>query len=97
MTNGQTQKDVPHLRPLSSRPFALTSTNTRAHNQKKGPTVKITYDTETDSISVPKLTGEQNAQLQSQLSAALYRNDPVQTVAAQIMTAARALSTGSDK
>ncbi|GAA4265952.1 hypothetical protein [Frondihabitans peucedani] len=56
--------------------------------------MKITYDTESDSISVPELTGAQNAQLQSQLSAALYRNDPVQTVAAQIMGAARALAAG---
>jgi hypothetical protein len=54
--------------------------------------MKITYDTDTDSISVPGLDPEQNRQLQSELASALYRNDPVQTVAATIMTAARRLS-----
>ncbi|ROQ37240.1 Prp19/Pso4-like protein [Frondihabitans sp. PhB188] len=54
--------------------------------------MKITYDTETDSISVPGLTAEQNQQLQTELSTALYRNDPVQTVAATIMAAARRFS-----
>lgn len=51
--------------------------------------MQITYDTVTDSISASGLTAEQNAQLQSELSAALYRNDPVQTVAGKIMEAAR--------
>lgn len=54
--------------------------------------MKITYDTATDSISVPGLTPEQNQQLQSELATALYRNEPVQTVAATIMAAARRLS-----
>jgi hypothetical protein len=52
--------------------------------------MKITYDTVTDSISCPDLTPEQTAQLQSQLSASLIRNEPVQTVAAKIMTAVKA-------
>jgi hypothetical protein len=55
--------------------------------------MQITYDTVTDSISVPGLTPEQNSQLQNQLAQALYRNEPVQTVAATIMAAARKLST----
>jgi hypothetical protein len=52
--------------------------------------VKITYDTASDSISCPDLTPEQNRALQSELSAALNRNDPVQTVAARIMAVAKA-------
>ncbi|MET0695345.1 MAG: hypothetical protein ABWX96_12255 [Propionibacteriaceae bacterium] len=55
--------------------------------------MKITYDTVSDSISSPDLTPEQTRQLQSILSAALVRNDPVQTVAASIMAAARAAQT----
>lgn len=46
----------------------------------------ITYDTVTDSISCPDLTPEQTRQLQSELSGALIRNEPVQTVAKKIMT-----------
>lgn len=52
-------------------------------------TVKITYDTETDSISSPDLTPEQTRALQSQLSRALAQNEPVRTVAATIMAAVR--------
>ena len=52
--------------------------------------MKITYDTVTDSISCPDLSPEQTEELQRQLSAALIRNDPVQTVAAMVMTAVRA-------
>jgi hypothetical protein len=52
--------------------------------------MKITYDTVTDSISCPDLSPEQTQELQRQLSAALMRNDPVQTVAATIMAAVRA-------
>lgn len=47
--------------------------------------MKITYDTDTDSISCPDLTASQTQQLQSMLSAALIRNTPVQEVAAAIM------------
>lgn len=54
--------------------------------------MRITYDTETDSISVPGLDAEQNELLQRELSAALYRNEPVQAVAATIMAAARRFS-----
>jgi len=54
--------------------------------------MQITYDTVTDSISSPGLTPEQNGQLQSQLAQALYSNEPVQTVAATIMAAARTFS-----
>ena len=50
--------------------------------------MKLTYDTETDSISSPDLTPEQTRTIQSQLSAALLRNDPVRTVARLIMAAA---------
>ena len=52
--------------------------------------MKITYDTVTDSISCPDLSPEQTQELQRQLSAALMRNDPVQTVAANIMQAVKA-------
>ncbi|MGA1811406.1 hypothetical protein EDF39_0950 [Frondihabitans sp. PhB161] len=51
--------------------------------------MKISYDTETDSISATGLSAEQNAELQRELSSALYRNEPVQTVATTIMAAAR--------
>lgn len=51
--------------------------------------MKFTYDTETDSISSPDLSPEQTRQIQSQLSAALYRNDPVQTVAKMLIETAR--------
>jgi len=52
--------------------------------------MKITYDTVTDSISCPDLTPEQTKELQSQLSAALIRNDPVRTVASTIMATVKA-------
>ena len=52
--------------------------------------MKITYDTVSDSISCPELTRDQNRALQSELSAALIRNEPVQTVAARIMAAVKA-------
>jgi hypothetical protein len=52
--------------------------------------VKITYDTISDTVSCPDLTPEQTQTLQSELSAALMRNDPVQTVAARIMAAVKA-------
>jgi hypothetical protein len=51
--------------------------------------VKITYDTDSDSISCPDLTPDQTQELQRLLSAALIRNDPVQTVAATIMSFVR--------
>jgi hypothetical protein len=51
--------------------------------------MKITYDTETDSISCPDLTPEQTRALQSALSSALARNEPVRTTAATIMAAVR--------
>ncbi|HEY5821337.1 MAG TPA: hypothetical protein VIT20_05145 [Propionibacteriaceae bacterium] len=47
--------------------------------------MKITYDTVTDSISCPELDGEQTRQLQNQLSAALIRNEPTQTVVRDIL------------
>ncbi|HEU5486571.1 MAG TPA: hypothetical protein VFU98_16790 [Microlunatus sp.] len=52
--------------------------------------MKITYDTVSDSISCPELTESQTRALQSELSAALIRNDPVQKVAAMIMVAVTA-------
>ena len=48
--------------------------------------MKITYDTVTDSISCPDFNQAQTAELQRQLSSALIRNEPVQTVARNIMT-----------
>jgi hypothetical protein len=52
--------------------------------------MKITYDTVSDSISCPDLTPSQTRALQTELSAALIRNDPVQTVAALIMATVKA-------
>ena len=52
--------------------------------------MKITYDTLTDSISCPDLDQAQTAELQRQLSAALMRNDPVQTVASNIVAFVKA-------
>lgn len=49
--------------------------------------MKFTYDTETDSISSPDLSPEETARLQTELSAALYRNDPVQSVARMLLSA----------
>jgi hypothetical protein len=61
--------------------------------------VKITYDTVTDSISSPELDAKQTAELQRQLSAALIRNEPVRTVASNIVAfvkaAASSLGTSS--
>jgi hypothetical protein len=47
--------------------------------------MKITYDTVTDSISCPDLDAQQTAELQRQLSTALMRNDPVRTVASNLV------------
>jgi hypothetical protein len=52
--------------------------------------MKITYDTDSDSISCPDLTPAQTEELQKLLSAALIRNEPVQTVAATIMSMVKA-------
>jgi hypothetical protein len=52
--------------------------------------MKITYDTDSDSISCPDLTSTQTQELQSLLSAALIRNEPVRTVAATIMSFVKA-------
>ena len=52
--------------------------------------MKITYDTVTDSISCPDLDPAQTSELQRQLSSALMRNDPVRTVAANIMAFVKA-------
>lgn len=56
--------------------------------------MKITYDTVTDSISCPDLTPEQTSELQRQLSAALIRNDPVRTVANNILAMVKASTRG---
>ena len=52
--------------------------------------MKITYDTVTDSISCPDLDQAQTAELQRQLSSALIRNEPVQTVARNIVAFVKA-------
>ena len=52
--------------------------------------MKITYDTITDSISCPDLDADQTRALQTQLSAALLRNEPVRSVVAMIMAAVEA-------
>lgn len=59
--------------------------------------MQITYDTATDSISVPGLDASQTRLLQNELAQALYRNEPVQTVAATIMAAAKRLSTSQQE
>jgi hypothetical protein len=51
--------------------------------------MKFTYDTETDSISSPDLGPGQTAAIQSVLSRALYRNDPVQDVARLLLETAK--------
>jgi hypothetical protein len=51
--------------------------------------MKITYDTETDSISSPDLSPEATASLQSQLSSALARNDSVRDVARMLLETAK--------
>jgi hypothetical protein len=51
--------------------------------------MKFTYDTETDSISSPDLDSAQTAVIQSTLSRALYRNDPVQDVARLLLETAK--------
>jgi hypothetical protein len=51
--------------------------------------MKLTYDTETDSISSPDLDAQQTASIQAVLSRALYRNDPVQDVAKLLLEAAK--------
>jgi hypothetical protein len=58
--------------------------------------VKITYDTVTDSISSPELDAKQTAELQRQLSTALIRNEPVQTVASNIVAFVKAAASSSD-
>lgn len=54
--------------------------------------MKITYDTVKDSISCPELSPEQTQQLQRELSAALLRNDSLQTVAGKIKELAEGLA-----
>ncbi len=51
--------------------------------------MKFTYDTETDSISSLDLGPQQTAAIQSVLSRALYRNDPVQDVARLLLETAK--------
>ena len=51
--------------------------------------MKITYDTETDSLSSPDLTPEQVQHLTRELLAAMSRNDGLQTVASEILSRAR--------
>ena len=57
--------------------------------------MKITYDTDTDSISCPELTPDQTRLLQTRLSAALGRNEPVRSVVRLIMDEVRAGDTGA--
>lgn len=52
--------------------------------------MKITYDTVTDSISCPDLNPTQTAELQRKLSTALMRNEPVRTVASEIVAFVKA-------
>lgn len=56
--------------------------------------MKITYDTVADAISCPDLTPEQTQKLQSQLSSALYRNEPVQTVVRELLATIEAAKSG---
>ncbi|SDE54428.1 hypothetical protein [Auraticoccus monumenti] len=56
--------------------------------------MKITYDTVADAISCPDLTPEQTQKLQSQLSSALYRNEPVQTVVRDLLATIEAAKSG---
>ena len=76
----------PNRRP--ARPAA-------ARSREEEMRVKITYDTVTDSISCPDLNQAQTAELQRQLSAALIRNDPVRTVASNIVAFVKATARAS--
>jgi hypothetical protein len=58
--------------------------------------MKITYDTETDSISSPDLNEDQTRQLQGELVRHLGMNSPVRTVAASLMATALMLSQDND-
>jgi hypothetical protein len=60
---------------------------------RKEESMKITYDTATDSISCPELDPAQTAELQRLLSAALVKNEPVRTVASSIMVFVKAATT----
>jgi hypothetical protein len=59
-----------------------------ADGRDAGP-MKITYDTETDSISSPDLDAAQTAALQSALVGALARNEPVRDVARLLLQTAK--------
>ena len=56
--------------------------------------MRFTYDTETDSISVsnPDLGPQETAAIQTLLSRALYRNDPIQDVARLLLETAKSSS-----
>jgi len=51
--------------------------------------VRFTYDTDTDSISSPDLDSTRTTLVQAALSAALVRNDPVQSVVRMLLDLAR--------
>jgi hypothetical protein len=56
--------------------------------------MKISYDTDLDSISSPDLSPQQTRELQSMLVSALANNEPVRDVAAKLMAAAKKLAAG---
>ena len=68
---------------------------TRPIPQAYGLCMKITYDTVADAISSPELSTEQNRALQSQLVAALAKNEPVRDVAYRLLTLAKELEKGN--
>lgn len=51
--------------------------------------MRFTYDTDTDSISSPDLDSTRTTLVQAALSAALVRNDPVQSVVRMLLDLAR--------
>lgn len=51
--------------------------------------MKISYDTDLDSISSPDLSPQQTRELQFMLVAALANNEPVRDMAAKLMAAAK--------
>jgi len=79
-----------HQERVEPGPIGYASDSTYIDRGRAQFAMKITYDTVSDSISCPDLSSEQTRALQAELSAALMRNDPVQTVAARIMAAVTA-------
>jgi hypothetical protein len=87
---GVVRPDLDDLDAHRAAEWAATD-NGNSHPRNKEKTMQITYDTVTDRIASPDLTEAQTRQLQAELVAALGRNDPVRTVAQQLLRTAQSL------